>query len=188
MNKKFSKITPDSPLRHDDHPRPVSRREFVKQGFMTGSASLLSGGVFSLFANPNEAMAAVAPDLQALADSIPACTLGGLSGAAKVPFICFDLAGGANLAGSNVLVGQSGGQMHTLSTGGYSKLGIPGDMVPGLDSTGVTLLNPSATNNFVNDELNLLFHADSAMLLGILEKAGASLGNIDGCVYTGSIR
>ena len=148
---------------------------------MTGSATVLSGGVFSLFANPSHAMSMIAPDLQVLAGDI-GCTLGGLSGAAKVPFICFDLAGGANLAGSNVLVGQGGGQMNTLSTGGYSKLGIPGDMVPGLDSTGVTLLNNSTTNNFVNDELNLLFHADSAMLHGILEKAGASLGNIDGCV------
>ncbi len=183
MVKKTDKtLTPDTPLRHQDHPRPVTRREFIKQGFMTGSASILTGGVFSLFTNPNAAMAAVSSDLQALADSIPACTLGGLSGAAKVPFICFDLAGGANLAGSNVLVGQGGGQMDTVSTGGYNKLGIPGDMVPGLDSTGVTLLNASAANNFVNDELNLLFHADSAMLLGILEKAGASLGNIDGCI------
>ena len=174
-------MSPDTPLRHEDHPRPVTRREFVKQGFLTGSATVLSGGVFSLFANPNAAMAAVAPDLDALATDI-GCTLGGLSGAAKVPFICFDLAGGANLAGSNVLVGQGGGQMDTLSTGGYSKLGIPGDMVPGLDSTATTLLNGSVANNFVNDELNLLFHADSAMLHGILEKAGASLGNIDGCV------
>ncbi len=183
MVKKTDKVvTPDTPLRHQDHPRPVTRREFIKQGFMTGSASILTGSVFSLFTNPNAAMAAVSSDLQAWVDSVPACTLGGLTGAAKVPFICFDLAGGANLAGSNVLVGQGGGQMDTVSTGGYNKLGIPGDMVPGLDSTGVTLLNASATNNFVNDELKLLFHADSALLLGILEKAGASLGNVDGCV------
>lgn len=181
MKKKFKNLTPDSPLKHEDHPRPITRREFVKQGFMTGSATVLGGGVFSFFAKPSHAVSMIADDLQALADDI-GCTLGGLSGAAKVPFICFDLAGGANLAGSNVLVGQGGGQMDTLSTGGYSKLGIPGDMVPGLDSTGVTLLNASAANNFVNDDLNLLFHADSAMLLGILDKAGASLGNVDGCV------
>ncbi len=181
VKKTQSKFTTDTPLRHEDHPRPVTRREFIKQGFMTGSASILTGGVFSLFANPNEALAVVSPDLDALATDI-GCTLGGLTGGAKVPFICFDLAGGANLAGSNALVGQGGGQMDTLTTGGYNKLGIPGDMVPGLDSTAATLLNTSATNNFVNDQLNLLFHADSAMLLGILEKAGASLGNIDGCI------
>ena len=113
---------------------------------------------------------------------MPNCTLGGLTGDAKVPFICFDLAGGANLAGSNVLVGQGAGQLDNVSTGGFSKLGVPGDMIPGLDSTNFTLLNPSASNDFVNDELNLLFHADSAMLLGIREKAGAALGSVDGCV------
>ena len=63
MKKKFT-MSPDTPLRHEDHPRPVTRREFVKQGFLTGSATVLSGGVFSLFANPNAAMAAVAPDLR----------------------------------------------------------------------------------------------------------------------------
>jgi len=175
-------LSPDAPLKHNDHPRPTTRREFIKQGFMTGTASVLGGGVFSLFANPNEAMAAVSQDLQSLVDSIPGCTLGGLTGAAKVPFICFDLAGGANLAGSNVLVGQGAGQLDNVSTGGFSKLGVPGDMIPGLDSTNFTLLNPSANNDFVNNELNLLFHADSAMLLGIREKAGAAIGNIDGCV------
>jgi len=180
MVKKPNKIlSPDTPLRHNDHPRPVTRREFIKQGFMTGSATVLSGGIFSLFANPNAAMAAVAPDLDALATDI-GCTLGGLSGAARVPFICFDLAGGANLAGSNVLVGQGGGQMDPLSTGGYSKLGIPGDMVPGLVDSG-GLLNLS-DGDFTNSALKLKFHADSAMLHGIVEKAGAAMGNIDGCV------
>ena len=183
MNRKNinKSLPPDAPLRHQDHPRPVSRREFIQQGFIGGSATLLSGGVFSLFANPNAAYAAVSSDLDALATDI-GCTLGGLSGAAKVPFICFDLAGGANLAGSNVMVGQGGGQMDLLPTAGYSKLGIPGDMIPGLDSTGVTLLNSSAANNFTNDDLNLIFHADSAMLRGILEKASATIGNVDGAV------
>ena len=183
MTRKYTnKSLPlDAPLRHEDHPRPISRREFIQQGFIGGSATLLSGGVFSLFANPNAAYAAVSSDLDTLATDI-GCTLGGLSGPAKVPFICFDLAGGANLAGSNVMVGQGGGQMDLLSTAGYNKLGIPGDMIPGLDSTGVTLLNSSATENFTNDDLNLIFHADSAMLRGILEKASATIGNVDGSV------
>ena len=177
---KFSTLAVDAPLLHDDHSRPITRRDFIRQGFIGGSATLLSGGIFSLFANPNAAMAAVSSDLTALAADI-GCTLGGLSGSAKVPFICFDLAGGANLAGSNVLVGQGGGQMDLLSTAGYSKLGIPGDMIPGLDDTGVTLLNTSNTD-FTNTDLNLAFHADSAMLRGILEKAAATIGNVDGCV------
>jgi len=100
-----------------------------------------------------------------------------------VPFICFDLAGGANLAGSNVLVGQGGGQLDFLSTAGYNKLGLPGDMLPGQVDTGTTLLNPS-NGNFTNTELGLAFHADSPMLFGILDKynAAAAPGAVDGCV------
>ena len=45
--------------------------------------------------------------------------------------IAIDLGGGANIAGSNVLVGREGGQMDFLNTAGYSRLGLPGDMVPG---------------------------------------------------------
>lgn len=185
MNRKSKQqhyLHPDAPLKHDDHAKPVTRRDFIRQGFMAGSASVLSGGVFSLFSVPNLAQADLAGDIQALADDI-GCTVGGLTGDAKVPFICFDLAGGANFAGSNVLVGGAGGQNDgTISTAGYSKLGIPGDMVPGLDSTAFTLLNGSTNNDFVNDELGLLFHADSALLSGILEKAGNAIGQVDGCV------
>ena len=180
FNKK-QYLSPDAPLKHPDHARPVSRREFVRQGFLTGSATVLSGGVFSLFANPRSARAAVASDLNELATDI-GCTLGGLGAGQSVPFICFDLAGGANFAGSNVLVGQGGGQMDLLNTAGYSKLGVPGDVLPGQDSTGLTLLNPSVDNDFTNRELNLIFHADSPMLLGIREKAATAIGNIDGTV------
>ena len=180
---RFSKkqyLHPDAPLKFEDHGRPLSRRQFIRQGFMAGSATLLSGGIFSLFANPNQALAAVAPDLDTLAQDI-GCTLG--AAGAGVPFICFDLAGGANLAGSNVLVGQGAGQLDTLSTAGYNKLGLPGDMLP-LPSQpqAVTTLNPSVDNDFTNRELGLVFHADSPMLLGIREKAVTAIGNIDGCV------
>ncbi len=178
MNKKRY-LTPDEPLKFEDHGKPMNRRQFIRQGFMSGSATVLSGSLLSLFANPNSVHAAVSADLDQLAQDI-GCTLG-VAGD-KVPFICFDLAGGANLAGSNVLVGQEGDQMNLLSTAGYSKLGLPGDILPGQNSAGVTTLNPSATDNFVNDELNLLFHSDSPMLLGIREKAVTAIGNVDGCV------
>ena len=52
------------------------------------------------------------------------------TGADKIPFICFDLSGGANIAGSNVLIGQRGGQLDLLSASGYSKQGLPADMTP----------------------------------------------------------
>jgi hypothetical protein len=178
--KKNQYIPPQAPLLYEDHGRPVTRRQFIRQGLMTGSASVLSAGAFSMFANPNAARAAVAPDLDMLAKDID-CILGGVGAGQSVPFISFDLAGGANFAGSNVLVGQGGGQMDLLSTAGYSKLGLPGDMLPGQDDTGVTLLNAS-NGDFTNSDLNLIFHADSPMLFGILEKASAAIGNVDGAV------
>jgi hypothetical protein len=178
--KKNQYIPPQAPLLYEDHGRPVTRRQFIRQGLMTGSASVLSAGAFGMFANPNMARAAVAPDLDALATDI-GCILGGVGPGQSVPFIAFDLAGGANFAGSNVLVGQGGGQMDLLSTAGYSKLGLPGDMLPGQDDTGVTLLNAS-NGDFTNSDLNLMFHADSPMLFGILEKASAAIGNVDGAV------
>ena len=181
--KKNQYIPPQAPLLYEDHGRPVTRRQFIRQGLMTGSATVLSAGAFGMFANPNMARAAVAPDLDALATDI-GCILGGVGAGQSVPFIAFDLAGGANFAGSNVLVGQGGGQMDLLSTAGYSKLGLPGDMLPGQvqSLSGITTLNTSANDNFTNDDLNLLFHADSPLLFGILEKASAAIGNVDGAV------
>jgi len=179
--KKNQYVPPEAALLYEDHGRPVTRRQFIRQGMMSGSATVLSAGAFGMFANPNMARAGVAPDLDALATDI-GCILGGVGAGQSVPFISFDLAGGANFAGSNVLVGQGEGQMDLLSTAGYSKLGLPGDMLPGQDSTGVTLLNTSADNDFTNKDLNLIFHADSPMLFGILEKASAAIGNVDGAV------
>ncbi len=93
-------------------------------------------------------------------------------GAGKIPFICFDLAGGANIAGSNVLVGQQGGQLDFLSTAGYSKLGLPGDMLPN-----------NSTTNFVNTEFGLAFHSDSAFLRGMLERTSiATRALVNGAV------
>ena len=95
---------------HESHKRPVTRRDFIAQGFLAGGATLLGGGILSLFANPREAFAALAQDLTPLT---AACGIS--NGAGKIPFICFDLAGGGNMAGSNVLVGQKG-QLDVLST------------------------------------------------------------------------
>jgi hypothetical protein len=145
-----------SPLLHDDHGKPRTRREFISQGLMAGTATVFGASIFSLFANPREAAAALSPDLENLKES---CGIA-LNGAGKIPFICFDLAGGANIAGSNVLMGKSGGQMDFLSTAGYNKLGLPGDMLPN---------NPA----FVNTDLGLAFHSDSGFLRGIMQSTSA---------------
>lgn len=160
----------DEAIAHNNHRRPVSRREFISQGFMTGMGTAIGGSLFSLFANPRSAFAALSGDID-----LSGCNVS-LSGAGKIPFICFDLAGGANIAGSNVLVGQRGGQMDFLSTAGYSKQGLPGDMVP-------SITNPATgTNDFVDTTLGLAFHSESAMLRGILEKAIVSSATTNGAV------
>ncbi len=172
MAKKRRTLSPDEPLRHPDHKRPITRRDFLAQGFLTGLGLVTAPTIFSLFANPRAAYAALAPDIEALKGSCGIAT----QGAGKIPFICFDLAGGANISGSNVLVGKQGGQLDFLSTAGYSKLGLPGDMIP-------PLANPATgTNDFINADLGLAFHSDSAFLRGILEKAAARTANINGAV------
>ncbi len=156
---------PDAPQRHDNHRRPMTRRELIGQGFLTGSATVLSTGLFSLFANPRQALAQLAPDLQVDANLL-GCGVDRQG--TKIPFICFDLAGGANLAGSNVLVGRGGalGQLDTLSTAGYSKLGLPGDQVPGVAEAAASATGTS-NGLHVDTSLGLAFHSDSAFLRGM---------------------
>jgi hypothetical protein len=158
MAKKRNARHWDEPQYHADHPRPVTRRQFVAQGFMSGAAYTTGAGIFSLFSNPREAMASLSNDLKPLL--LNPCQIA-TNGAAKIPFICFDLAGGANIAGSNVLVGKEGGQMDFLSTAGYRKMGLPGNMIPGL-------IDPTLNLPYENFDLGLGFHLDSAFRRGIM--------------------
>lgn len=155
----------NEPLKHESHKRPVTRRDFLAQGFMTGSASVVAPSLMAGLLNPRLSAAALDENFnQRLSD----CDINSVGN--KIPFICFDLAGGASIAGSNVLVGQAGGQLDFLTTQGYSKLGLPGDMLP---------TNPA----FVNTELGLAFHQDSQFLRGIIEKTSpGTRANINGAV------
>lgn len=148
MSKRRTPLSPNAPLLHADHSRPVTRRDFLGYGLTSGLGIVMGPTLLTLLATPREAAAAAA-----------ACMVG--AGANKIPFICFDLAGGASIAGSNVLVGGRGGQLDFLTTAGYSKLGLPGDMIPSLPG-------------FIDNSLGLAFHSQSAMLRGILEKTSVS--------------
>jgi hypothetical protein len=166
---------PDAPQRHENHGRLLTRRQLIAQGFMAGGATLLTGGILSLFSNPRAAFAALADDLRPLT---AACGIS--NGAGKIPFICFDLAGGGNVSGSNVLVGKTGGQFDLLGTAGYSKLGLPGDQIPG-----VAEVTPTATSNgdHTDTTLGLAFHSDSAYLRGMLSRMSATTrANVNGVV------
>jgi len=173
MKTKKPHFSLNEPLRHTDHARPKTRREFISQGFMTGGATV-AGGMLGMFSSPDKAFADLAADIDLLRADPDICDLK-TAGKDKIPFICFDLAGGANFAGSNVLVGGPDGQENFLSTAGYSKLGLPGDRVPGgVDPNG---------GDFVNRELGLAFHSQSALLAGIFDKFPSSFrANVNGAV------
>lgn len=156
----------NEPIRHDgSHPRPVSRRDFIASGFMSGPAVLAGGSLLGMLAarSAGAQVVPLATDIDGLKTGCGIATVG----AGKIPFICFDLAGGANLNGSEVLIGKQGGQLDFLSTAGYAKLGLPGDMVPNAPNAG------SATNNFINTAFGLAWHSDGAILRGMLERTSA---------------
>ncbi len=96
MKKDFSFLNSDF---YQGHRRPVSRRDFVSYG-MAGLSGVMLGG-----------MGWMTSVQQARADS---------AASSYIPFLTFDLAGGAGLPG-NFLVGKSGGPEDLLTS--YSTLG-----------------------------------------------------------------
>jgi hypothetical protein len=160
MSKRSKALGIHEPLRLNEHSRPRTRREFLAQGFLTGAASVVAPTLAGMLVYPRAAGAAslLAVDI---AQAVQDCHI--TTGAGKIPFICFDLAGGGNIAGSNVLVGGPKGQLDFLSVAGYSKLGLPGSMVP----------SPSASGNFIDSSFGLRFHLDSAHLRGMKLRASA---------------
>jgi hypothetical protein len=155
-----------------NHRPPVTRREFLGRGLIATSATVAGlGSFFSMFPNPRKAYATLAPDIAALKNS--PCNI--RPGAGKIPMFVFDLSGGANLVGSEFLVGGPGGQHDFLSTAGYSKLGLPGNMIPN-SSVGA--------GNFIDTTLGISMHSDSAILRGIKARAAAStMANVNGAVF-----
>jgi hypothetical protein len=122
---------------------------------MTGPAVIAAPSFLAMMIGPEKALA-MSPDLEAMRGT---CNI--TAGAGKVPFICFDLAGGANLTGSEMLCGASGNPANFLSTQAYAKLGLPGNMTPGSANAA------SPTNNFVNNDYGALWHSDGAILRGM---------------------
>lgn len=168
MSKKPRALGLHEPLRLQEHSRPRTRREFVAQSFMTGAATVIGPTLLGLLAAPRDARATLAGDISPL---LGPCGI--TTGAGKIPFICFDLAGGGNIAGSNVLVGGPKGQLDFLSVAGYNKLGLPGTMVP----------SPSTSGNFIDSSFGLRFHADSAHLRGMKARTSAkAMGGTNGTV------
>jgi hypothetical protein len=157
------------PLLYENHKRPVTRRDFLAAGMLSTTGAVLAPAWLGALLRANRANAALDPDINALLAS-GQCSVP--TSASGIPFICFDLAGGANLVGSEVLVGQQGGQTAFLSTAGYELLGVPGNMVP------------SSSAN-IDPSLGLLWHADGAIKRGILSVATtpATAAGTSGAVF-----
>src|SRR5262249_34838527 len=140
-------------------------------GILSGPAVVMAPAWLGamLKSNPAGAGIALRPEINAM---LPAGQCNALSAAGALPFICFDLAGAANLVGSEVLVGVQGGQSNFLSTAGYGKLGVPGNMVP------------SSTAN-IDSSFGLLFHMDAAIKRGMQSKATtpATAAGTNGAVF-----
>lgn len=150
---------PGTPFRHENHPRPVTRRDFLAAGMLGAQGMVIGSAWLGALLKAQAARAAgLDPDISALLAQ-GQCNVP--SGSGSLPFIVFDLAGGANLVGSEALVGVQGGQANFLSTAGYGKLGVPGNMVP-------------TSSTFISSALGLLWHSDGAILRGILTKASAA--------------
>jgi len=129
--------------RRTGHGLPVTRRDFLGRGLISGMGLVFAPTLSTLLARQAHAEC----DLTTL-----------VQGAGKIPFISIDQGGGANIAGSNIMVGSLG-QENFLSPEGYAKLGLPEAIIP--DSVGV------------DRTFGIAMHPNSAMLRGMLDKTSA---------------
>lgn len=128
---------------HENHRKPMTRRDLVAQGFLSGTGIVLAPTALGLVAQRASGAEC--------SQEAPADRMTGVIG--------IDCAGGANFSGSNVLVGRAGSQDQFLSQDGYGSLGISASALPDQGN--------------VSDELGLLFHSQSDMLAGILASTSA---------------
>ena len=92
------------PLLHENHKRPVTRRDFVSAGLLSAPAVIMAPAWLAAVLRSGNANA-LSTDMQALLAANQCNVPSAAAAISSVPFICFDLTGGANLAGSEVLVG-----------------------------------------------------------------------------------
>lgn len=135
-----------------------SRRDFLSHGFIAAASSFAMPSLFSMLTSK----LAYGADCIVNEDII-----------GKTPVFILDLAGGANLPGSNVMVGAGGGQEDFLQT--YKTLGLPEDM------------NPKNRVNMINSEFGLRFHADSAILRGMQAQTTTAVrSKVEGGIFCAS--
>jgi len=122
--------------RKTGHGRPVTRREFLGRGLIAGTSTVLLPSLATVISREAKACEIAADN--------------GILGAGKIPFLAVDQGGGANIAGSNIMVGGAGGQEDFLPNDAYESLGLPSAISP--------------SNVGVNREFGLAMHPNSALL------------------------
>jgi hypothetical protein len=163
------------PFRHENHPRPITRRQLMGAGFLSGPAIVMAPAWLGalLKAQRADAQAVVLPptiQAQKAECKLQTPSSAGMGTTGPVPFITIDLAGGANLMGSEAIAGMAGSPTNFISTAGFNKLGVPSAMIP-------------TSAAFIDMTLGLPFHSDSAILRGIKSKASATaLAKVNGVV------
>ena len=142
------------PLIQDRDHVMKTRRDFLAQGLFASAASLIL---------PFNANAQETCDLMVAVDN------------PMIPVIVVDLAGGSNIAGSNVMVGGAGGQLDFLND--YRTIGLLSGEHPSMTNQLEDL-----TGNRTNPQ-GLLFHAQSGLLAGIKQRASlATRQKTDGII------
>jgi hypothetical protein len=133
--------------RRSGHARPTTRRDFLARGLIGGVSTVFLPSIATILAREVHAQTGC------VIDNNP------MLGAGKIPFLAIDQGGGANIAGSNVIVGKVGGQEVFLDAAGYAKLGLPAAILPqtvGVDRT-----------------FGLALHPRGALLRGLMQKTSA---------------
>ncbi len=130
--------------RRTGHGKPVTRREFLGRGLIAGTSTVFLPSLAAVVSREAKAC-------EISADN-------GLLGAGKVPYIGIDMGGGANIAGSNVMVGSTG-QEAFLPNDAYESLGLP------------SAISPATVG--VNRDFGIAMHPNSALLRGMLDKTSA---------------
>jgi hypothetical protein len=134
-----------------NHEKPKTRRDFVSLGLVSGTGFVLAPSLLSMLVGKS----AYAAD----------CSTSGGAGSGMAGFLCFDLAGGANIAGGNVMVGKRGGQTDALAN--YTTLGLL-----------------AGAHTQLNTEFGLAFQAQSPFLQGLLQGTTApTRAKVDGAVF-----
>lgn len=141
---------------HQTNGTPMTRRELLGAGLISSSVCVAVPGLLSMITSK-----AYGAELKCSSAS---------AGAAMVPFLIVDLAGGGNIAGTNAIVGGKGGQEDFLPAGSYSTIGLAPEKEPG-----------SVT---IDKSLGVSMHPDSKMLQGINETTSVTTrAGIEGALF-----